>query len=216
MVWPAIIAAGAAVAGGILGNRAAAGQASQNRDFQADQYARRYQITMADMRQAGLNPMLAYSQGPGSSPSGSTAAQGDFGGSAASNALSQMKIRSSQTKVNISSAKNLQADTKLKAEQTKKVKEETHTEFQRRQHVGAQAALTESQNRRIDSEIKSITAKTNLTRDQQRLLKTEIIRMIKTGSGPVGKTIDDITKSIPSSAKALGRWLRSQFTITKD
>jgi hypothetical protein len=39
-------------------------------DFSAQQYANRYQITTADMKAAGLNPMLATTQGPGSSPSG--------------------------------------------------------------------------------------------------------------------------------------------------
>lgn len=35
---------------------------------QRDLYKHRYQYTMADMREAGLNPILAYRQGPGSYP----------------------------------------------------------------------------------------------------------------------------------------------------
>lgn len=209
MVWPAVIAAGAAIAGGVLGNRAAAREASKARDFTADQYARRYRITMADMRQAGLNPMLAYSQGVGSSPTGAMAQQGDFGGGAAGNIIAQAKIRESQkrqadtqSEQNTATAKNLDQDTKLKITQERKtnaeinqVKSQTATEFQRQQHVGAQAALTTSQNRRIEDEIRSLAAKTSLTKDQQRLLKEEIIRMVRSGSGQVGKTIDDLLKS---------------------
>lgn len=216
MVWPAIIAAGAAVAGGILGNRASAGEASKQRDFAAEQYSKRYQITMADMRTAGLNPMLAYSQGPGTSPAGTAAQQGDFGGAAAASALSQMNLRKSDTNLkaqqanqSVSTAKNLDQDTKLKQIQSRKtsaeinkINQETSTEFQRGQHVGAQAALTTSQNRRIDHEIKQIAAKTQLTRDQQRLLKEDIERMIRTGSGHAGKTVDDFVKSF----RSFGAW----------
>ena len=145
MVWPAVIAAAAAVGGGILGNRAAASQASQARDFSAEQYATRYRTTMNDMRKAGLNPMLAYSQGVGTSPSGAMAAQGDFGGAAAGNIIAQSGIRSaqkkqaaSQTNLNVSSAKNVDKDTQLKEQQrresssrTDKINQETATEFQR-------------------------------------------------------------------------------------
>lgn len=229
MVWPAVIGAAAAIAGGVLGNRAAAGEASANRDFQADQYARRYQITMSDMKTAGLNPMLAYSQGVGSSPSGSMAAQGDLGGSSAGALIAQASLRKASAKqqntqaaVNISSAKNLNQDTILKKQQTRetsarttKAIQETASEFQRGIHIASQNQLTQSQNRRVDSEISALAARTSITKDQQRLLKLEIERMVKTGSGPVGKTIDDIMKSIPSSAKGLKAWLDKQITFTR-
>jgi len=48
-------------------NREAASAAQQ---FGADSFASRYQTTVKDMQKAGLNPMLAYSQGGGSPPTG--------------------------------------------------------------------------------------------------------------------------------------------------
>lgn len=48
-------------------------QAQLNRDFQAQMSGTAYQRATADMKAAGLNPMLAYSQGGASSPVGSTA-----------------------------------------------------------------------------------------------------------------------------------------------
>lgn len=45
-------------------------QAQMNRDFQAQQSATAYQRATKDMAAAGLNPMLAYSQGGASTPSG--------------------------------------------------------------------------------------------------------------------------------------------------
>lgn len=48
-------------------------EASKNRQFQYDMYTQRYQYTMADMKKAGLNPMLAYQQGGGAGLPGSQA-----------------------------------------------------------------------------------------------------------------------------------------------
>ena len=47
--------------------------ADEANQFSAQQYATRYQTTVKDLTQAGLNPMLAYSQGAGSAPSGQQA-----------------------------------------------------------------------------------------------------------------------------------------------
>lgn len=48
-------------------------QAQINRDFQERMAGTQYQRAVEDMRKAGLNPMLAYSQGGNASPAGSQA-----------------------------------------------------------------------------------------------------------------------------------------------
>ncbi len=105
MYWPLGIAAAANVAGGILGNRSRSGQAQKDRDFQAAEAhkSRAYQTAEAgtqmafqermrntewqagieDMRAAGINPALAYSQGGASAPMGARGSGAQGSGSRA-------------------------------------------------------------------------------------------------------------------------------------
>lgn len=69
---PAGAAIGASVGGGIDANNANAVSAQAAQDFSAQQYATRYQTTVKDLEAAGLSPMLAYSQGAGTPPTGVT------------------------------------------------------------------------------------------------------------------------------------------------
>lgn len=62
---PGGAALGASLGGGLDANNSSASSAAQAQDFNAQQYASRWQTTVNDMRGAGLNPMLAYSQGVG-------------------------------------------------------------------------------------------------------------------------------------------------------
>lgn len=79
MVWPAIIAAGASIAGSAI---SAAGQNAANKRnislareqmaFQERMSNTQWQRGVEDMRKAGINPMLAVDKGGASSPAGAT------------------------------------------------------------------------------------------------------------------------------------------------
>jgi hypothetical protein len=59
--------------GGLVQNDANAKQAEANRAFQEQMSNTAYQRGMKDMKEAGLNPILAYQKGPASSPTGAPA-----------------------------------------------------------------------------------------------------------------------------------------------
>lgn len=69
-----IVSAVGSLVGTSMTNQANSDRAAEANRFSAEQYANRYQTTVKDLMAAGLNPMLAYSQGPGTSPTGQQAA----------------------------------------------------------------------------------------------------------------------------------------------
>lgn len=59
--------------GGLFGNSAAAGQASAQRAFEERMSSTSWQRGVADMRAAGINPMLSFMEGGASTPGGAMA-----------------------------------------------------------------------------------------------------------------------------------------------
>jgi hypothetical protein len=105
----AIIGGGMSLLGGILGNQARRDEAQSAQGFSAEQYAHRYQTQVKDLQAAGLSPMLAYSQGPGASPTGVAAQVDNVGSAAAAGAQAAMSTHMTQAQID-----NIKADTELK------------------------------------------------------------------------------------------------------
>ena len=89
-------------------NQASAAEAERNRQFQENQRQSQYQVAVNDLMKAGLNPMLAYTQGGAGTTSG---AQATMQSATVKDVLSPA-VQSYQ------SARMMAADVALKQEQT--------------------------------------------------------------------------------------------------
>jgi hypothetical protein len=107
---------------GFLGDAATAygsyREADRNREFQEEMSNTSYQRAVKDLNAAGLSPMLAYSKGGASTPTGAVADPVKFGEtgqrtSASDLSKAQVEVAKSQEQVNVQSAKQI-------AEQAKK------------------------------------------------------------------------------------------------
>lgn len=131
---------------GLLNNVFANERQEDAQNFSAQQFATRYQTSVKDMQAAGLNPMLAYSQGAGSQPSSS----------AASATMPDVGATHLQSKLNSAQIANIQADTANKEAQAFKIRAETQAALGSAQASVANASLADNTALKVGHEIENV------------------------------------------------------------
>lgn len=130
----AAIPAGISFLGGILGNRARRQEARRDRRFQERMRNTAWQAAVADMEAAGINPALAYSQGPAASPGGAMASQMDVLSPGVTSALQTKRL---QEDINL-----IRANVKRVAQEERGAKIAADTALARLQSYGVEYSPT--------------------------------------------------------------------------
>jgi len=179
-VVPAFIGGGASLLGGLFTNKAQAEQAasaqafsaaqSQHQmDFQERMRASQYQTAVKDLTAAGLNPMLAYSQGGAGTPSGSAAVGQQatlrnpaeaLASSAAQlgNIKADLELKHANTVESYERADMYSADTKLKLLEAPNVEQRLKNLISEQLLNDARKTATNAEEavRRVDEQIKRL------------------------------------------------------------
>jgi hypothetical protein len=166
--------------------------AASNNAWSAEQYAKRYQTQVKDIQAAGLNPMLAYSQSPGSAPSAqqvvfqnpmSAASEGMRAVSGAAQSLSSAKQADTQVKQIEATVDKIKEETKnipiegdrlkyaiqLLAEQAAKTAQEGQTQTVIRKQLEATILKLKSETTLLNLDVDAARLLDNLGRESKQL-----------------------------------------------
>lgn len=145
----------------------------QAQGFSADMFQKRYQMTVEDMKAAGLNPMLAYMQGAGGQPSSSAAS---VAGSEIQGGVNQTRLASAQeANINADTEKkaaekdNITTDTLVKSGMPAKIAAETTLALKSAETAQAQAENYRAQITKLEQEVKTLKTQSEKNKSDTNL-----------------------------------------------
>lgn len=147
-----LIGGATSLIGGTQANNANWDIAQANNNWSAQQFANRYQTTVKDLEAAGLNPMLAYTQGGGSPPSaqpvaarqnlGESIMHGASNAASTKNAMITNQLLRAQINKTDEEADNIASDTVNKRDTNPNIKQQLNNLLAENEYIRMRSRQT--------------------------------------------------------------------------